>query len=71
MILTRRLIKTLKKYDTIPIKEVVDKQLGVMDMAAAVLCMENKMPMTIFGLNGENSIINTVRGNSNGTVITV
>lgn len=59
------------KYDTIPIKEVVDKQLGVMDLAAAVLCMENKMPMTIFGLNEENSIINTVKGKSSGTVITV
>lgn len=63
--------KNAKKYDTIPIREVVDRQLGVMDLAAAVLCMENKMPMTIFGLNEENSIINTVKGNSNGTVITV
>jgi uridylate kinase len=60
-----------KKYDTIPIKEVVDKQLGVMDLAAAVLCMENKMPMTIFGLNEKDSIINTVKGHSNGTIITV
>lgn len=66
-----KLNKDAKKYDTIPIKEVVEKQLGVMDLAAAVLCMENKMPMTIFGLNEENSIINTVRGHSNGTVITV
>lgn len=66
-----KLNKDAKKYDTIPIKEVVEKQLGVMDLAAAVLCMENKMPMTIFGLNEENSIMNTVRGNSNGTVITV
>lgn len=63
--------KDAKKYDTIPIQEVVGKQLGVMDLAAAVLCMENKMPMTIFGLNEENSIINTVRGKSNGTIITV
>lgn len=60
-----------KKYDTIAIKDVVDKQLGVMDLAAAVLCMENKMPMTLFGLNEENSIVNTVMGKSNGTVITV
>lgn len=29
------------------------------------------MPMTIFGLNEENSIINTVKGKSSGTVITV
>ena len=66
-----KLHKDAKKYDTIPIKEVVEQQLGVMDLAAAVLCMENKMPMTIFGLNEENSIINTVKGKSNGTVITV
>ena len=66
-----KLNKDAKKYDTIPIKEVVDKQLGVMDLAAAVLCMENKMPMTIFGLNEENSIINTAKGKSSGTVITV
>ena len=66
-----KLNENAKKYDTIPIKEVVGRQLGVMDLAAAVLCMENKIPMTIFGLNEENSIINTVKGNSNGTVITV
>mgnify|MGYP002508923508 CR=1 FL=1 len=60
-----------KKYDEIDINEVINQRLGVIDLAAAVLCMENKMPMTIFGLNEENSIINTIRGNSNGTVITV
>lgn len=66
-----KLNKDAKKYDTISIREVVEKQLGVMDLAAAALCMENKMPMTIFGLNEENSIINTVKGSSSGTVITV
>ena len=66
-----KLNKDAKKFDTISIIEVIDRKLGVMDLAAAVLCMENKMPMTIFGLNEENSIINKVRGNSNGTVITV
>lgn len=66
-----KLNKDARKYDTIPIKEVVEKQLGVMDLAAAALCMENRMPMTIFGLNEENSIINAANGNSSGTVITV
>ena len=66
-----KLNKDAKKYDTIPIKEIVDKQLGVMDLAAAVLCMENRMPMTIFGLNEQDSIINTVKGKSKGTIITV
>lgn len=60
-----------KKFDTIPMREVVEKQLGIMDLAAAVLCMENKMPMKVFGLQEDNSIVNAVKGNSGGTVITV
>ncbi len=60
-----------KKYDSISIKEVVDKKLGVIDLAASVLCMENKMPMLIFGLNEQNSIINTVNGKFTGTKIIV
>ncbi|MBE5938765.1 MAG: UMP kinase [Lachnospiraceae bacterium] len=60
-----------KKYDEISINEIIDKKLGVIDLAASVLAMENKMPMLIFGLNEENSIINTVNGNFTGTKITV
>ena len=60
-----------KKFDKISITEVVEKKLGVIDLAASVLCMENKMPMLIFGLNEENSIINNVTGNVTGTIITV
>ena len=59
------------KYDELSIKEVVDKKLGVIDLAASVLCMENKMPMKIFGLNEENSIINAVQGKFTGTKIIV
>ena len=59
------------KYDEISIESVVEKQLGVMDMAASILCMENRMPMLVFGLNEENSIVNTVSGKFNGTKITV
>ena len=32
---------------------------------------DNKMPMWVFGLNEENSIVNTVKGNFNGTKVTV
>ncbi|MBE5936989.1 MAG: UMP kinase [Lachnospiraceae bacterium] len=59
------------KYDKLSFEEVVDKKLGVIDLAASVLCMENNMPMLIFGLNEENSIVNAVEGKSNGTIITV
>lgn len=59
------------KYDKLSFERIVDEKLGVIDLAASVLCMENKMPMLIFGLNEENSIIDAVFGRSNGTVITV
>jgi uridylate kinase len=60
-----------KKYDELPISKVIDEKLGVVDLAAAVLCYENKMPMMVFGLNEENSIVNTVNGKCKGTIITV
>lgn len=60
-----------KRYDEISIQEVIDRKLGVVDMTASILCMEQKMPMLVFGLNEENSIINTVNGHMNGTRVTV
>lgn len=60
-----------KKYDSMAMSDIVDQKLGVVDLAAAVLCMENKMPMCVFGLNEENSIINAAGGTSTGTMITV
>ena len=60
-----------KKYDTISIEEVLDKKLAVIDLSATIMCLENKMPMLIFGLNEENSIVNSVVGEFNGTRVTV
>lgn len=60
-----------KKFEEISIQEVIDRKLGVVDMTASILCMENKMPMLVFGLNEENSIINTVSGKFSGTKVTV
>ena len=60
-----------RKYDEISIQEVIEKRLGVVDLAASILCMENKMPLLVFGLNEENSIVNTVNGVFSGTKVTV
>ena len=60
-----------KKFDEISIQEVIDRKLGVVDMTASILCMEQKMPMLVFGLNEENSIVNTVSGAFHGTKVTV
>ena len=60
-----------KKYDVISIQEVLNKKLGVVDLTAACLGIDNKMPMLLFGLSEENSIINAATGKSNGTIMTV
>ncbi len=60
-----------KKYDEITIDEVLDKKLGVIDLSATIMCLENKMPMLIFGLGEEGSIVNAVNGNNCGTKVTV
>ena len=60
-----------KKYDEITIQETIDKRLAAVDLAASILCMENKMPMLVFGLNEENSIVETMKGTFTGTKVTV
>lgn len=59
------------KYDEISIEEVVDKKLAAMDLTASIMCLEQKMPMMVFGLDEENSIVNTVHGKFSGTKVTV
>jgi uridylate kinase len=60
-----------KRYDKISIEEVIAQKLAVVDMTASIMCMENKMPMYVFALNEENSIVNTMNGKFNGTIVTV
>ncbi|MFV0529311.1 MAG: UMP kinase [Lachnospiraceae bacterium] len=59
------------KFDEISIEEVVARKLGVVDLTASILCMENKMPMQVFALQEEGSIISTVLGKNKGTIVTV
>ena len=60
-----------KKYDEVSIQEVIDKKLQVVDMTASIMCMENHMPMYVFGLNAEDGIVNAVKGTFTGTKVTV
>ena len=60
-----------KKYEEVTIHEVIEKNLQVVDMTASILARDNKMPMWVFGLNEENSIVNTVKGTFKGTKVLV
>ena len=60
-----------RKYDQVTIDEVIAKNLQVVDMTASILCMENHMPMLVFGLDGEDSIVRAVKGPFTGTRVLV
>lgn len=60
-----------KKYEELSIDQVIAENLQVVDMTASILARDNKVPMWVFSLNEKNSIVNTVKGNFNGTKVTV
>ncbi len=60
-----------KRYDKVSIQEVIDRKLAAVDLTASIMCLEQKMPMLVFALEEENSIVNTVHGKFNGTEVTV
>lgn len=60
-----------RKYEEISIQEIIDKKLKAVDLTASIMCLENKMPMLVFGLNEKDSIVNTITGKFTGTKVTV
>lgn len=58
-----------KKIDKITHKEVISKELKVMDTTAASLCMDNDIPIIVFGLDNPESIVRAVLGEVIGTQI--
>lgn len=60
-----------RKFDTISFQEMLDQGLAVLDRTATVLCMENRIPLLVFSLNEENSIVKNGTGQITGTVVTI
>ena len=60
-----------KRYNKISIDDVIAQKLQVMDLTASIMCMENKMPLYVFALQEEDSIVKAVSGDFNGTIVTV
>ena len=64
-----RKFQDAKKYDSITYMEAISKKLGVMDITALTLCMENNIPIEVFALNEKWSIKKVANGESIGTTI--
>jgi len=58
-----------KRFDSLTYIDVLNRRLGVMDATAISLCMENKLPVVVFKLTGDNNLIRAVRGEPVGTVV--
>ena len=58
-----------RRFDTLSYIEVLNRRLRVMDATAISLCMENRLPVVVFKLTGENNLIRAVRGEPVGTVV--
>jgi uridylate kinase len=65
-----RVDPTAVKLDRITFEEALREGLRVADAAAFSLCMDNRLPMLVFGAEGEDTIIKAVSGEKIGTLIT-
>jgi uridylate kinase len=58
-----------KKFEKLSYIDVLNKGLGVMDSTAASLCMDNNIPIIVFGLDNPENIIKVIMGEDIGTAV--
>jgi uridylate kinase len=61
--------KDAARIERISCLDVIQKQLRVMDLTAISLCMDNKLPIVVFNLFADDSILRVARGEDVGTTI--
>jgi uridylate kinase len=60
---------TAVKYDKITYRDVLNKDLKVMDATAISLCRENNIPLVVFAMNDAENMIKAVKGENVGTIV--
>ena len=58
-----------KKFDSISYKEVIEKDLKVMDMTAIAMARENDLPIVVFDVNCPGNLKKILEGNNLGTTV--
>ncbi|MBE6865343.1 MAG: UMP kinase [Oscillospiraceae bacterium] len=56
------------KYDTLTFTQVLNDQLNVMDMTAATMCRDNKLPILVFDM-ADGNIVKAIKGETIGTLV--
>ncbi|NMA49048.1 MAG: uridine monophosphate kinase, partial [Tissierellia bacterium] len=62
-----KLNKNAKRFDTLKYIDILNLGLGIMDSTATSLCMDNKIPIIVFGIDEPGNIANVVLGKKIGT----
>ncbi|WP_426566494.1 UMP kinase [Angustibacter sp. McL0619] len=62
-----RIDPTATKLDTITYSDALQRGLRVADATAFALCMENAMPMVVFGMEGDGNVARAIQGEKIGT----
>ncbi|MEG1943444.1 MAG: UMP kinase [Angelakisella sp.] len=57
------------RYDVLSFSDVLNQKLSVMDMTAASLCRDNKMPILVFSLSDPENIYRAACGENIGTIV--
>ena len=57
------------RYDSLSYKEVIEKELRVMDLTAVTLCKENNLPIIVFDISSKTGLIDIVNSISVGTIV--
>ena len=57
------------RYERLSYDEVLEKRLGVMDAAAIAICRDNKMPLRVFSINKQGSLMSAMRDEKEGTLV--
>ncbi|MDR1295671.1 MAG: UMP kinase [Bifidobacteriaceae bacterium] len=60
---------TARRLDRLTYTQAIREGLRVVDAAALSLCMENKLPMVVFGLEGEGNVTRALDGETLGTLV--
>ncbi len=61
--------KNVTLFEKISYDDVIKNNLKVIDMTAVILCKENNLKIKVFDIFKENSILNAVISNKEGTII--
>lgn len=57
------------KFDTLTFNDVLNRELQVMDAAAAALCRDNNLPILVFSLKNPENLVKAVSGENVGTIV--